>query len=181
MNPNVDPERSRKRTMPRKRRDELHEGRAAGYRRTGGAMRRIAAEGGVTPGTVSRSLTLAGTPERRGDRGDSPGSRTGDYPSTRDTLRPAFDDRARRSRETEPLPSRALGGSTHARLPERLLIGRIRRCACGMQSPRSFGRPLSYPLPFRNHGTFVVCRCRRHAAPLATLANTCAVTARKHR
>lgn len=105
--------------MPKKRSDELHEGRAAGYRRTGAAVRRIAAGNGVTPGTVLCSLTLVGTPERRGDRGDSPGSRTGDYPSTRDTLRPDFDDRAKRSRGTEPLPSRALGGSTHERPPQR--------------------------------------------------------------
>ena len=82
--------------MPKKRSDELHEGRAAGNR-VSPAVRQVAAEDGVTPGTVSRWLTLAGTLRGGATVEVLRGCRTRDYPLDRDTLRSAFDDRTRRS------------------------------------------------------------------------------------
>ena len=121
--------------MPKKRSDELHEGRAAGNR-VSPAVRQVAAEDGVTLGTVSRLHALAGTPERWGDRGGAPGSRTGDFPLDRDTLCPAFDDRSRRSRATETSPSRASGHAIHGRLPQPV-----------RQKPTAFPRGAISPQP----------------------------------
>ena len=147
--------------MPRKRNAELHEGRVARYR-VGDLMRQLAAEDGVTRGTASRSLTLAGVLERRGAGGGSPGTRTEDYPSPCDTLRRAFGDRSSHSRATRPSLLR-LSDSPYTDACRGPFVPSRRRSRL-TQSLRSLDSRFAHTLTSRNRVTFVVRRCSDDAA-----------------